>query len=260
MLCTDFGKISCCFLERPDGPVPMLIAMASCALAPALSPPPRMPIVGALAPARSPPPRMLFDWLRSVGPDYTVEDDLSPRATAVLNSIRQPAGWEVRCEIGSAVAKALGGSGTLATGPETSNAALELRLSFGLDEGYVPPQGPVKLLRASRYFDEVGFWKVDSDTDDGVPQQVQWRLQSPSGLELGGQTLLPPGAVYFNALCTVAEGASGADEDVVVTLERGRITVKEDIGVNTPVFNARGILAEFKIVGTFECVRGREAL
>ena len=47
-------------------------------------------------------------------------------------------------------------------------------------------------------------------------------------------------------------GASGADEDVVVTLERGRITVKEDIGVNTPVFNARGILAEFKIVGTFE--------
>lgn len=79
--------------------------------------------------------------------------------------------------------------------------------------------------------------------------EVQWRLQSAAGLELGGQVLLPPGPVYFNALCTVQPGGG-------VALEKGRITVKEDIGINTGLFQGRGILAEFKIVGSFEVRRG----
>ena len=129
---------------------------------------------------------------------------------------------------------------------------LNLRVAFSLDEGYVPPQGTVRLLKPSRYFAELGFWKVDADTDDGVPQALQWRLQSnEGGLVVGGQTLLPEGPVYFNALCR-------EDSRCGWQLADGRVTVKEDIGVNAGIFNARGILAEFKIVGIFGVSQARE--
>ena len=92
---------------------------------------------------------------------------------------------------------------------------------------------------------------MEADADDGVPQQVQWRLQTSEaeGLVLGGDTLCPAGPVYFNALFKAANGGS---------LERGRITVKEEIGQDFGIFNAKGILAEFKIVGTFEAVKLKE--
>ena len=93
---------------------------------------------------------------------------------------------------------------------------------------------PLKLTRACSHLDST---------------EVQWRLQSAEGLTLGGQTLLPPGPIYFNALCTVLPSGG-------VALEKGRITVKEDIGVNAGLFQGRGILAEFKVVGSFEVKRG----
>ena len=121
---------------------------------------------------RVPAPSLLFDWLRTVGPDFEAED-LSPEATAAVNDICSDNGWDLRCEIGSLVAKGLGGSGELASGPETSTATLDICVQFSLDEGYTPPQGPTRLRRSSRYFDEIGFWKVDADTDDGVPQRAR---------------------------------------------------------------------------------------
>ena len=81
----------------------------------------------------------------------------------------------------------------------------------------------------------------DQDDDEGVPTYVQWRTKC-LGIESVG---LPAGSLYFNAKI-VRDGDR-------CTLEAGRLTVKEEIGVNTPLFpTARGILAEFKIVGTFE--------
>ena len=167
----------------------------------------------------------------------------------------------MRCEIGAEVARSVGGSGSLAMAKEgSSTGVLSLRLRFSVDDGYAPPQGAVALLRESRFFPPAapadasarreGFWKLGEDDDDGVPRQIQWRLQTGAdGLVLGGQTLVPPGAVYFNA-----KASFDAAQDKLALYD-GRITVKEDIGVNTPVFSARGILAEFKIVGTFECSR-----
>ena len=67
-----------------------------------------------------------------------------------LAHICRPEGWDVRCQIGSDVARSVGGSGELAKA-QTSTGQLDLRLAFGLDEGYSPPQGPVRLLRTSRY-------------------------------------------------------------------------------------------------------------
>lgn len=190
----------------------------------------------------------LFDWLSG-------EDEInSPEATAAIEELCRPDGWEVKCEIGSEPARSVGGSGTLAKS-SSSTAAINLRLGFGVDEGYVPPQGGVSLLAPSRFFSDEsprGFWKVDDDGDDGFPRQVQWRLRtsdSEAGLVLGGDTLLPPGAVYFNAKCE----PTGRTDGPGIRLYAGRITIKEDLGLNTPIFQGRGILAEFKIVGTFEC-------
>ena len=42
-------------------------------------------------------------------------------------------------------------------------------------------------------------------TDDGVPQQIQWRMtMCDEGLRLGGETLIKGGPLYFNARCTQA--------------------------------------------------------
>ena len=96
----------------------------------------------------------------------------------------------------------------------------------------------VKARREEGEGDEHGD---EADDDEGVPTYVQWRTKC-LGIETVG---LPAGSLYFNAKI-VRDGDR-------CTLEAGRLTVKEEIGVNTPLFpTARGILAEFKIVGTFE--------
>ena len=142
----------------------------------------------------------LFDWLSG-------EDEInSPEATAAIEELCRPDGWEVKCEIGSEPRDQLVAVAHWPSRP-LRQAAINLRLGFGVDEGYVPPQGGVSLLAPSRFFSDEsprGFWKVDDDGDDGFPRQVQWRLRtsdSEAGLVLGGDTLLPPGAVYFNAKC-----------------------------------------------------------
>jgi hypothetical protein len=65
-------------------------------------------------------------------------------------------------------------------------------------------------------------------------------------MRLGDDVLVPPGPMYFNARCEWKEGR--------LALYDGRLTVKEDVGIDVGLFKAKGILAEFKIVGTFECV------
>ena len=197
----------------------------------------------------------LFDglgsWIDSMNGDDAA---LNGEAAAAIDALCRPQGWICKAEIGSSVARSVGGSGQLASGPTTSTAALSLRLAFAVDEGYQPPQGRCMLLSPSKFLsDEAptrGFWKVDDDGDDGFPRQVQWRLHTKEaeGLVLGGDVLLPPGAVYFNAKCAMRTDGSG-----LITLGDGRITVKEDLGSDF-IFQAKGILAEFKIVGTFECL------
>ena len=46
-------------------------------------------------------------------------------------------------------------------------------------------------------------------------------------------------------------GEESAEGTRLVSLGDGRLTVKEDVGVHT-IFQARGILAEFKLVGRFD--------
>ena len=212
--------------------------------------------VHAAAPTRTPLPPMMgfFDWL---GPEEP--ETLGSEAAACVAALCSTNGWECQLEIGSEVAKAVGGSGELAKRKDaTSTGSLTLLVRFHLDDGFSPPQGKVDLLRASRFFapetaERNGFWKTTEDLDNGVPTQVQWRLQTSSdGLVLGDDTLVPGDTkLYFNAKADFDED-SGA-----LRLYDGRVTVKEDLGANVGIFAAKGILAEFKIVGTFECKSGR---
>jgi len=89
---------------------------------------------------------------------------------------------------------------------------------------------------------------VDATDESGMPTAVQWRL-SCSGISAGGDEdeLVPQGSLYCNALLTVrADGG--------ITLGDGRLTVKEELGISgaPSIVNAKGILAEFKIVGSFD--------
>ena len=60
-------------------------------------------------------------------------------------------------------------------------------------------------------------------------------------------------AVPVGTLVEEGRRAPGDDEAArPIALGRGRVTVKEDIGVNTGIFQGRGILAEFKLVGSFD--------
>lgn len=211
----------------------------------------------AAAPAARAPPTAamgFFDWLLPEEPEA-----LGPEAAACVGALCSTDGWEFELEIGSEVAKAVGGSGELAKRRDaTSTGSLSLLLRFNTDDGFSPPQGKVDLLRASRFFapetaERNGFWKTTEDLDNGVLTQVQFRLQTSSdGLVLGDDTLVPGDTkLYFNAKADFDED-SGA-----LRLYDGRVTVKEDLGANVGLFNAKGILAEFKIVGTFECKSGR---
>ena len=108
----------------------------------------------------------------------------------------------------------------------------------------------------------LGFAMPDAGVAPDIEQSV-WNDPHVGGdhghvewvrVVLGEQTMVAgDSAIYFNAICTVSDGARDAagNASQKVTLSDGRITVKEDIGVNTGIFQARGILAEFKIVGTF---------
>lgn len=204
-------------------------------------------LCAALASAYHPrPPTPRGGWLTLGWLDWLDGPAASEEARAAVEALCRPAGWEVRCEIGSEPARSVGGSGELSRA-SSATVVLDSRVRFSLDEGFDPPQGAVSLLRPSKLLQaEGGFWKVEADTDEGVPTYVQWRLGCAGGLAASGQQLVPAGPLYFNAK---ARASDGGDR---LALVDGRITIKEDVGANTPLFAGRGILAEFKVVGTFE--------
>lgn len=193
------------------------------------------------------------------------ERPASPEVAATVNGLCRPGGWSVRCSIGSELARELGGTGTLSKEDATGTLGLDFAVVFDLDEGYDPPQGGVRLLTSSSYLrsdvdrqpsgavgSARGFWSTDATDDDDVPTAIRFRLFC-TGLSSGGSTVIPEGPLYFNALIEDRRRAPDDAEDArPLTLGSGRLTVKEDVGVNTGVFQARGILAEFKLVGRFD--------
>ena len=180
------------------------------------------------------------------------EEPASPQVAATISGLCWPGGWTVRCSVGSEVARELGGTGTLSKEEATGTLGLDFAVAFSVDEGFEPPQGSVRLLTPSRFLSTdgrlPGFWSVDATDDDDVPTAIRWRLAC-TGITSGDNVVIPEGPLYFNALVEERRRSpDDAPEARPVSLGSGRLTVKEDIGVNT-LFQSRGILAEFKLVG-----------
>ena len=235
------------------------------------------------------------------------EDEVAPweasaEARDAVRLLCREGGWKLRCTLGTAAAKSVGGSGELANRrAPAADIDADFVISFSIDEGFDPPQGAVELVRRSRLLaadegpsgrrDAAGFWKTTVDDEltmvptlplplplpppypptlplppnpptlplpRKVPTQVQLRLRS-LGISSAGESVVPPGAVYLNAKVAYdpVRAAAPTPNAEGLTLYDGRVTVKEDVGgfggfSGGPIFSAKGILAEFKIVGTFE--------
>tara|TARA_B110001452_G_scaffold26846_1_gene21053 strand:- start:62 stop:814 length:753 start_codon:yes stop_codon:yes gene_type:complete len=223
-------------------------------------------------PPRSPAVRLAEGggWWANLNP--WAELPVSAAVAETVDGICRPDGWSMRCTLGSQPARELGGTGTLAKGEASSTVGLDYSVRFELEEGFDPPQGTVSLLSSSRLLSSStaaeeaaaaaagarpavakGFWSVDATDDEDVPTAIKWRLAC-AGIESGGVTIVPEGQLYSNALVGERRplpGEESAEGARLISLGDGRLTVKEDVGVNT-IFQARGILAEFKLVGRFD--------
>ena len=170
--------------------------------------------------------------------------ELSPAAAAAVDELCREDGWDVELELGSLPARAAGGTGTLVRSSQASpTVGLAARVRLECDAGVDPPEGALRLVTPSRLLNDTrAFWRVVDDGAGGVPRAVQMKLEAGDGIIASDVTLVPPGPVYLNARVSL---------DVPLQLCDGKVTVKEDVG-GSFVFDARGILAEYKIVGTFE--------
>ena len=137
-------------------------------------------------------------------------EETSPDKSRVVNAITSPTGWDLTLEMGSQIAKKLGGNGEvrLSTGMrslcvqariviqalfhwqqtfltltlpavqqvakgDVMNFKVGVSVRLELDEGYDPPQGSVFIVSDSTIFKGEGFWSILEDTDEGVPTAIQ---------------------------------------------------------------------------------------
>lgn len=104
--------------------------------------------------------------------DVFREVEESEDKARVVKAITTPGGWDLNLEIGSTIAKKLGGSGEMAKG-DVMNVNIGVAVRMTEDEGYDPPQGSVFIESYSNIFKGEGFWSVLEDTDEGVPTAIQ---------------------------------------------------------------------------------------
>ena len=184
----------------------------------------------------------------------------SPDVAKALDAICCEGGWDVKCTIGQTAARDLrsriedrSGGALPSTLLDSTSSDVGIQFSVAFE-----PQGTVRLLSSSRFLStttaddgvgvassiESGCWKVTSTDDDDVPTALRWRLEC-DGIRVGGESLVPEGPVYFNALTTAERRRRGVDPG------SGRVTIREDSSVLSALFGTRGLIEEFKTVGSF---------
>eukprot|EP00964_Phaeocystis_antarctica_P100044 scaffold65762_cov60-Phaeocystis_antarctica.AAC.7 len=193
-------------------------------------------------------------------------DDLlwpsSPAVASTVEAICREDGWDVRCTLGLQAARGLrsraedrsGGPLPVAMQESTSgDVGVQYSVAFDLEPGRDPgsramAQGTVRLLSTSRYLAtsaETATWKVTSTDDDEVPTAIRWCLQC-SEVAAGGDILVPQGPAYFNAFTTAERRQRGLDAG------SGRVTIREDSSLLSGFFGTRGLIEEFKTVGSLD--------
>ena len=183
----------------------------------------------------------------------------SPAVAATVEEICRKDGWDVVCTLGLQAAQGLRSRAEDRSGsplPAALQAStsgdvdIQFAVAFDLELGLDPgsrsmAQGTVRLLSTSRYLSmsaETGAWKVTSTDDDEVPTAIRWNLRSTQ-IAAGGDTLVPEGPLYFNALTTAERRRRGLD------VGSGRVAIREDSSVLSQIFGTRGLIEEFKTVG-----------
>jgi len=205
------------------------------------------------------------------------EETPSDAAQALTAALCRVDGWDLQVDVGTtpveidpdergSAAKLLRelssgddeGRGSIPT--QRGKAALSLCVLFERERRDGPPRGVVRLLRPSRFFPEgAGTWAVSAVDDELAPTAIEWTLEC-SGLDVGGETLIPDGTVFFN--CAVAADAAGArlaalrsggDDSASAALRKGRLSI-----VRSGALSQVTGLAPVRVVGTFEgCVATR---
>ncbi|KAJ1455938.1 hypothetical protein M885DRAFT_518829 [Pelagophyceae sp. CCMP2097] len=145
--------------------------------------------------------------------------------------------WLFDVDIGAIAAKRAGGSGVLAKSAriDSPSMCIGLTVGFEIDARNEPPSGPARAVE-SKFFGE-GFVTIVDDANDGTPQVLRVKLDCPKGLTVTGETLVEAGEVYFTTRLE-------RRDDGTFRLFDGIVGVREA--------SSGGILAELKIVGTFE--------
>lgn len=208
------------------------------------------------------------------------EETPGDAAQALTSALCRTDGWDVSCAIGSTpvaidpeergsaakLLRELGGGdesrGSIPT--QRGKATLGLSVRFEREGRAGPPRGVVRLLRPSRFFPEgVGAWAVSAVDDELAPTAIEWKLEC-SGLDVGGEALIPAGTVFFN--CAVAADATGArlaalrsggsdDGSAGAALRKGGLSV-----VRTGALSQAIGLAPVRVVGTFEAAAAARRL
>ena len=206
------------------------------------------------------------------------EETPSDAAQALTAALCRADGWDLQVNVGTtpaeidpdergSAAKLLrelssgGDDGRSSIPMQRGKAALGLSVRFERERRDGPPRGVVRLLRPSRFFPEsVGTWAVSAVDEELAPTAIEWTLDC-SGLDAGGETLIPSGTVFFN--CAVAPDATGArlaalsggDDSAGAALRKGRMSV-----VRTGALSQAVGLAPVRIVGTFEAAAAARRL
>ena len=172
--------------------------------------------------------------------------ELSPAAAAVVAELCREEGWDIELELGSLPARAAGGTGTLVRSSQASPPSASPRAcASGATRASIRPKARCGSSGRRGCSTTRGVLEGRGRRRTGVPRAVQMKLEAAgAGIVACDVALVPPGPVYLNARVASPDGAP-------LELRDGKVTVKEDVG-GAFVFDARGILAEYKIVGTFE--------
>lgn len=171
------------------------------------------------------------------------EEEPSAELQSLAGYLASEPGFSLRMTLGSQPARGAGGSGKLAR-QASPTVTIELPVAFSVDEtpGLDPFQGDVRLLKDSTYFTTPpSFWSAEYER---AGDTLLWQMRvACRGIGASGEVLVPEGEpVFFNA--RIGKSRLGQWE-----LSDGTVTVRETVPFSG------GVLAELKIVGTFDAVK-----
>lgn len=151
-------------------------------------------------------------------------------------------------------------TGPMQDGSFGPSVEVACKVIFSEDEGYEPPQGPIKVVNSNYLGSDMSFWKLDEDPEaEGFDKAGFWiwglfeepkypfillQMEVTQDIQTA-DGVVPKGTVY-------GQGKVTRDKETGVTLTEGVLTLREPVRMKVDLLGlSEGILAEIKPVGTF---------